>query len=165
MNPTEKIQFSAPVREDSPALYALIKRSPPLDLNSRYAYMLVATHFANTSVVAKVDGEVVGLVSAYVLPEKPDTLFVWQVAVDASMRGAGLAQRLVYKALESVPNVRFIETTITPSNVASQKLFERIASQLETAIESKPFLPKTLFGEDAHEDENLYVIGPIHNTK
>ena len=165
MNPTEKIQFSTPVCEDSPALYALIKRSPPLDLNSRYAYMLVATHFAKTSVVAKVDGEVVGLVSAYVLPEKPDTLFVWQVAVDASMRGAGLAQRLVLHALKSMPSARFIETTITPSNVASQKLFERLAASLETSIESKPFLPHALFGEDAHEDEDLYVIGPIHTTK
>jgi L-2,4-diaminobutyric acid acetyltransferase len=161
VNLAMNINFLNPVREDSPEIFTLIKRSPPLDLNSRYAYMLVATHFANTSIVAKVDGRIVGVVSAYCLPNKPETLFVWQVAVDKSMRGQGLAKQLIEQALMKAPQARWIETTITPSNSPSQKLFKSIASKLGTTMEVIPFLPKVLFGEDAHEDEDLYRIGPF----
>jgi len=155
------IGFSNPMREDAPYIYELIKRSPPLDLNSRYAYMLIATHFANTSVVAKVDSRIVGVVSAYALPNSAQTLFIWQVAVDDSMRGQGLAKRLIEQALTHSPQARWIETTITPSNGASQKLFKSVASMLESPIEVSSFLPKSLFGNDAHEDEELYRIGPF----
>jgi len=161
VNSAVNISFSNPVREDSPGIYALIKHSPPLDLNSRYAYMLVATHFASSSVVAKVDGNIVGVISAYILPNSPETLFVWQVAVDDSMRGQGLAKQLIEQALVKSPNAKWIETTITPSNEASQKLFRSITAKLKTSMEVIPFLPKSLFGEDAHEDEELYRIGPF----
>ena len=155
------ISFSNPVLNDACEIYELIKKSPPLDLNSRYAYMLVATHFANTTIVAKLDGCIVGVVSAYCLPSNPQILFVWQVAVDGSMRGQGLAKRLIEEALKKSPHVKWIETTITPSNIASQKLFCSIAASLQAPIRSAPFLSKTLFGEDAHEDEELYRIGPF----
>ncbi len=161
MDYKENISFFNPVCEDSPQIYELIKRSPPLDLNSRYAYMLVATHFANTSVVAKINGKIVGVVSAYCLPQTPQTLFVWQVAIDQSMRGQGLAKKMLEHALKKSPQVKWLETTITPSNIASQKLFKSIAASLNANIEVMPFLSKTLFGEDSHEDEDLYQIGPF----
>lgn len=161
MNSQKEISFLNPVCDDAPQIYELIKSSPPLDLNSRYAYMLVATHFAATSIVAKVEDQVVGVVSAYCLPESPQTLFVWQVAVDSSMRGKGLAKQLLEHVLKKSPNARWIETTITPSNSASQKLFKSIAKTLHANVEVLPFFSKSLFKEDAHEDEELYRIGPF----
>jgi L-2,4-diaminobutyric acid acetyltransferase len=148
-------------------VYELVDRCKPLDLNSRYCYMLVCTHFQDTSVVAEADDQVMGLVSGYLDPKQPDTLFVWQVAVDASLRGQGVALRMLKSLLErpDLGHLRFIETTISPSNSASQNLFKRLAAELKAEITDRPYFDKALFGGEAHEDEYLYRIGPFPKQK
>jgi L-2,4-diaminobutyric acid acetyltransferase len=156
-----KIDFSTPILEDGSKIYELVKRSFPLDLNSQYAYMLICTHFSNTSIVAKVDNQVVGFVSAYLLPKSPQTLFIWQVAVDKSMRNQGLAKRLLKEILQNLPNIKWIETTISPSNKASLKLFKSIALELNVSIQKSPFFDAALFQNEEHESEELYRIGSL----
>lgn len=78
-----------PTKADGAALWRIARDSKKLDLNTPYAYLLWCHDFADTSVVAKVDGTPVGFVIGY---RKQDVGFVWQVAVDASQRGKGLAE-------------------------------------------------------------------------
>ena len=81
---------------DGAALWRIAKDSAALDLNSSYSYLLWCRDFAGTSAVARgLDGRPVGFVTAYLRPDRPRTLLVWQVAVDASHRGRGLAARLL----------------------------------------------------------------------
>ncbi|MBE0495015.1 MAG: diaminobutyrate acetyltransferase [Campylobacterales bacterium] len=162
MQEEHTLEFRNPKLSDSPQLFSLVTRSKPLDVNSRYVYMLVASHFQTTSIVATQGEKVVGFVSGYTLPQSPQTLFVWQVAVDESTRGRGLAVQMIEHLLTQLPMVRQIHTTITPSNVPSRRLFERIAAKLDAPIRSERGFECTLFGEDAHEEELLYVIGPLH---
>jgi L-2,4-diaminobutyric acid acetyltransferase len=152
-----------PKLTDSEAVYELVRDCKPLDLNSRYLYMLVATHFSRTSIVAEEDGELVGLISGYVPPDNLEVLFVWQVAVAARMRGKKLALKMLLSLLgrENLKGVSSMQTTVTPSNIASRKFFERCASRLGADLEIEPWFTRDLFGNDAHEDEELFRIGPI----
>jgi diaminobutyrate acetyltransferase len=84
-----------PTKADGAALWRIARDSDKLDLNSPYAYLLWCHDFADSTVVAKVDGQAVGFVIAYRKPGAPDTALVWQVAVDASQRGKGLAGALL----------------------------------------------------------------------
>ncbi len=128
--------------------------------------MLVCTHFNESSVVVENDGRIVGLVSGYRDPQNPGTLFVWQVAVDASMRGGGVASRMLKALLgrESLRDIRYVETTISPSNRASQNLFRHLARELRAGITDRPCFGRELFGGEAHEDEQLYRVGPFDLT-
>jgi hypothetical protein len=73
-----------PTRKDGAAIHHLISECPPLDLNSLYAYLLLGEHFSDTCVLAEsAGGRINGFISAYVIPTRPDVLFVWQVAVHA----------------------------------------------------------------------------------
>lgn len=157
------IVYRQPTLKDSTEIYALVDRSEPLDLNSRYCYMLICTHFIDTSLVVESGGNVVGLVSGYRNPKRPETLFIWQVAVDGAVRGRGVALTMLKTLLqrESLKDIQTVETTISPSNLPSQKLFRRLASELNAAISERPYFDKTLFGGEAHEDEHLFTIGPI----
>lgn len=149
---------------DSSAVYELADQCKPLDLNSRYAYMLVCTHFSETSVVYEHDGEIQGFVSGYIDPRSEKTLFIWQVAVHDSLRGQGAASKML-KSLFSRKNlshIEYIETTISPSNKASQNLFYHFVSVLNAGMSVEPYFNKDLFGGEAHEDEELYRIGPIY---
>ena len=83
-------QMRPPSRKDGAALHRLISECPPLDLNSLYAYLLLAEHFSDTCVLAEsAGGRIDGFISAYVLPDRPDVLFVWQVAVHAAHAAIG----------------------------------------------------------------------------
>lgn len=163
MEPDTKtaISFRTPKIEDGLAIYSLIKRSPPLDLNSSYLYFLQATHFADTCVVAEKDNEIVGFVSGYFRPDKEDSLFVWQIAVSDTCRGQGLGRQLIYHLIRNQvhrPIVRDVCCTISPSNTASQNLFKSFAEQHGLIVEITPFLEKTHFGSEEHEEEELYTL-------
>jgi L-2,4-diaminobutyric acid acetyltransferase len=129
--------------------------------------MLVCTYFRNTSIVYENSKEVRGFISGYLDPRTKNTLFIWQVALHTSSRGKGVALQMLRNLLnrEDLDHIEYIETTISPSNKASQNLFHRLTSDLKAEINVKPYFAKELFGEEAHEDEELYRIGPLNNKK
>jgi L-2,4-diaminobutyric acid acetyltransferase len=162
----EQITFRKPRLSDGRAIYGLIKASPPLDLNSSYLYFLQADHFADTCVVAESDGRIVGFVSAYFKPNAPGDLFVWQVAVDASMRGRQMGSRLLSQLVSNQrehPGFCKISATISPSNVASQKLFKRFAKSHQLNLGKQAYLTTAHFGDLGHEAEELYTLSAPNN--
>jgi len=146
------------------AVFGLIKRCPPLDVNSSYCNFLQSGHFAQTSVIAEIDGETVGFISAYIKPDQPNTLFIWQVAVDERARGLGLASRMLMHILERphCQAVSHLETTITEDNTGSWALFRRLANTLSTSLNSSLFLDKQEHFKGEHESESLVCIGPFN---
>ncbi|GAA3529144.1 diaminobutyrate acetyltransferase [Zobellella aerophila] len=118
-----------PLATDGLAVHRLIAGCAPLDTNSAYCNLLQCLHFADTCMLAEEDDEVLGFVSAYRKPTDPDTLFVWQVAVDERARGKRLARTLLDAILSSpgAEGVKVIETTITADNAASWALFDGLA--------------------------------------
>ncbi len=153
----------APGPEHAAGLVALIRRSPPLDANSDYCYLLLCSHFAATSAVAvDANGAVVGGITAYNPPGRPDTMFVWQLVVDASARGLGLAGKLVDELLNrpSAKNIRWLETTVNPSNAASDRVFTRLAGQRGAQVERSTLFPASAFSGD-HEAEIMLRVGPL----
>ncbi len=152
-----------PQIEDGERIYHLVKQCKPLDINSLYGYLLICTHFDQTSVLAESNNEIVGYISAYINPHHRKTLFIWQVAVHPDTRGRGLATKMIMDILnrEYTDSVKFIETTVTPSNHSSMSLFQKIASQLDTNIQKSSFFTSDLFGKSNHEEELLLRIGPL----
>jgi L-2,4-diaminobutyric acid acetyltransferase len=152
-----------PRRQDGAAIHAVVAACPPLDLNSRYAYLLLCRQFANTCVIAEQNGVAVGAITAYFPPLQSDTLFVWQVAVASHMRGQRLGtnmlQHLLQRCMQS-RRLRWVETTISPSNHPSQKLFTGFARQHGIALSSTIYFAADDFGESDHDEECLYRIGP-----
>ena len=157
-----RLEIQAPVVADGPALYRITVDSGVLDVNSSYSYLLWCRDFAQTSAVARVDGAVVGFVTGYIRPDAPDTIVVWQIAVDASQRGGGVAGKLLAHLVDraAARGVRYLETTITPDNTASIKLFSALARNREAELERSELFTADLF-PDAHLGEDLYRIGPF----
>lgn len=148
---------------DGPALHRLVAACPPLDANSMYCNLLQCTHFSGTSIVAERYGALIGAISGYRLPGRPDTLFIWQVAVAPAARGQGLAARLLGALLgRCIPaGVSFLETSVNPENRASRRLFERAAERLGGGLEERLWFERERhFGGD-HSDEILLRIGPF----
>lgn len=160
---TSQITLDAPTPEDGPAVHALVRSCPPLDENSAYCNALQCTHFAATSVLARLEGAPVGWASAYRQPDAPETLFVWQVAVSPEARGLGLGSRMLEALLarEGCRGVRRLETTITGSNVASWSLFRRFAERISAPMTRQPWLLEGEHLPAGAPTEHLVVIGPF----
>ncbi|MCH0562634.1 diaminobutyrate acetyltransferase [Streptomyces sp. MUM 2J] len=150
---------------DGSALWRIAKDSEALDLNSSYSYLLWCRDFAATSAVARGEnGEPAGFVTGYVRPERPNTLLVWQVAVDAAYRGRGLAARLLdglTARLAAEHPITDVETTITPGNTASERLFTSFAARHGATVEREVLFDTGLFPDGPHDPEVLYRIGPL----
>ncbi|MEU6244716.1 diaminobutyrate acetyltransferase [Streptomyces sp. NPDC047024] len=157
-----------PAVTDGAALWRLAKESKTLDLNSSYSYLLWCRDFAGTSAVARgADGEPVGFVTGYVRPDRPHTLLVWQVAVDGAQRGRGIAAALLdglTARLTAERGITGVETTITPGNTASERLFTSFAARHGVEPERETLFPAELFPDGPHEPEVLYRIGPLTPT-
>ena len=158
-----QIVYRVPSIEDGAEIWNMVDEAAALDVNSGYAYFMIARNFAATSVVAEVDGEVAGMVTAYPMPSDPTRLFVWQVNVREDFQGLGIARGMLEEILtrDDCATVRYIETTVAPDNDASEALFRRIAKDFLCGIEESEVYKDELFPDAEHQVERLFVIGPI----
>ena len=136
-----------------------------LDLNSSYSYLLWCRDYAGTSVVARdATGSPVGFVTGYLRPTAPRTLLIWQVAVDHGQRGRGLAAAMLDALAARTRRrlgVELVETTVTPDNTASDRLFTSFARRHQAPLKREVLFDSVVFPEQGHAPEVLYRIGPL----
>ncbi|MFJ4789832.1 diaminobutyrate acetyltransferase [Streptomyces sp. NPDC088794] len=163
-----ELRIDRPSVTDGAALWRIAKESKALDLNSSYSYLLWCRDFAATSAVARDEsGDPVGFVTGYVRPDRPGTLLVWQVAVDEAYRGRGLAASLLDGLVARIAadqDLRTVETTITPGNTASERLFSAFAERHGARLEREVLFDTGLFPDGPHDPEVLHRIGPLSPT-
>ncbi|MFC7306660.1 diaminobutyrate acetyltransferase [Streptomyces monticola] len=161
------LRLDTPEVTDGAALWRIARDSKTLDLNSSYSYLLWCRDFAGTSVVARdAQGDPVGFITGYIRPERPHTLLVWQVAVDESQRGRGLAAAMLdglTARIAGAHGLRTVETTITPGNTPSERLFLSYAERHGVPVEREVLFHTEQFpdGDGGHDPEVLYRIGPL----
>jgi L-2,4-diaminobutyric acid acetyltransferase len=165
-----EVRLRRPVSEDGILVHQLVGHCPPLDENSLYCNLLQASHFAETSVAAELvrstgeaQAELAGFVSGYLLPDRPDTLFIWQVAVSEQARGLGLAGRMLREILQrpGCKGLRYLQTTITPGNRTSWALFRGLARKLNACCNESLLFSRDRHFMGRHDDEILLRIGPF----
>ncbi|MBM7094877.1 diaminobutyrate acetyltransferase [Bacillus sp. H-16] len=156
------VTFSKPTVNDGAAMWKLVN-STSLDQNSSYKYLMMCEFFGETCVAAKEQDRLVGFITAFIPPKQEDTIFIWQVGVDPSQRGKGVASKMMNELLsrEACRNVRFLEATVTPSNGASEALFRGLARDFSTSCVVSTCFPAELFPEDDHESELTFRVGPM----
>jgi L-2,4-diaminobutyric acid acetyltransferase len=155
--------LTRPTASDGAAIWQLVRADGTLELNSAYAYVLTGAHFGATSVVAHHDGKIAGFVWAYILPDRPDTVFVWQIGVAQSSRGLGLGSAMLQEILRrpECGQVKQLEATVTPSNLASMALFRSFARRQGGEFDLLLGFDSQLFPDPKHEAELLVRIGPF----
>lgn len=160
---TPHVELSVPRPDQGAELWVLARDSGKLDLNSSYAYLMWCRDFADTSVVATVDGRAVGFITGYRRPSDSSVLFVWQVAVSESARGMGVAGRMLDHLVDRVVprGVRWMETTVTPDNEPSQRMFRGLARRRGAEVDTSVLFTADHFPDPPHEAEELYRIGPF----
>lgn len=151
-----------PSRGDGALMWRLAAESEGLETNSEYAYHLFAAFFADTCLVAERDGEAAGFILGFRPPRDPETLFVWQIGVDARQRGRGVARAMLTQLSGRCydAGVRYVEASISPDNIPSQRTFHAYQEQQQTECQESPLFPADWFTGD-HEPEMRYRIGPI----
>jgi L-2,4-diaminobutyric acid acetyltransferase len=89
--------------------------------------------------------------------------------VDDAYRGQGIGASLIREVIARPAcrsRIRYIEATVSPSNRASNRLFERLAGDLKAGLaHADGGYEAALFpAGNAHEDEPLIRIGPLQGT-
>lgn len=149
-----------PTAKDGATIWELIQACKPLDENSMYCNLIQCDHFRDTCVVAELDGELAGWISAYLLPDDPQTLFVWQVAVAETARGLGLGSRMLQHliARDECEEVRRMQTTITSDNDASWALFRRFSDRQGAELDARAHFTRDTHFQGQHATEHMVTI-------
>jgi ribosomal protein S18 acetylase RimI-like enzyme len=104
----------------------LSSSAPALDPQTLRA---VLAHEANTVLIARLDGEIVGALTLVVFPI-PTGLRAWieDVVVDAEARGAGVGAALTNEAVRiaQVAGARSVDLTSRPTREAANRLYVRL---------------------------------------
>jgi L-2,4-diaminobutyric acid acetyltransferase len=157
---TANIVLRKPTSLDGSQVHALIERCTPLDRNSLYCNLLQCSLFAATCVIAEDQHQPAGFASAFLLPESPKTLFIWQVAVAPEARGLGLASKMILELLARpiCQQVNELQTSITPDNRASWSLFESLAKKLSASLQTSPLFDRIAHFHSQHQSETLVTL-------
>jgi L-2,4-diaminobutyric acid acetyltransferase len=160
------LQLRAPTVADGPVLWRIAADSATLDVNPPYAYLLWCRDFAATTVIAHVGQHPAGFLTGYRRPDQPTTLMLWQVAVEATHRGTGIAGRMVDHLARRVHSdgVTHIELSVAPDNEASQRLFGSFAHRWGAKLVRSELFGSELF-PDHHAPEQLLRIGPLPDAQ
>ncbi|ODQ86064.1 diaminobutyrate acetyltransferase [Mycolicibacterium flavescens] len=164
---TPDFRLRRPQASDALAMHRVAEATQALDVNSTYAYLLWATDFADTSIVAEADGDLVGFITGHHPPPRPEALFVWQVAVSPAAQGRGLGSAMLDGLLARVLTERpgqavTVEATVAPGNAQSRALFGGFARRHGVPlVEDEHFTADLLAADGGHEDEPIFRIGPI----
>lgn len=156
------LHFRSAQPTDGAALWRLIQATGTLELNSAYFYLLLATDFGRTCLIAEQGDEVVGAVIGYHPPEQARTAFVWQVGLLPRMRGKGLGVELLQHWIDLPANQDrlWVTATVADDNAASQALFRRFAEERSTECNVQAHFTADLFPVE-HPPEPLYRVGPL----
>ncbi|MEU0922431.1 diaminobutyrate acetyltransferase [Streptomyces cyaneofuscatus] len=155
---------------DAPTVWRLVRDSEILDTNSAYYYNLWFRDFAGTSVVATDEsGRVVGFVTAYVRPGRPDTLMAWQSAVAPDINAPGLAVRMMHELADRAAGrgATCVETTVNPGNRPVALMLRKFAQERGLDVHTEVlFAAEDFPGDEAHGHlpEVLYRMSPAAAT-
>jgi L-2,4-diaminobutyric acid acetyltransferase len=156
----DAFELRQPTLKDGAALAKLILDCPPLDPNSSYCYLMLCEYFGQTCVLAEKAGVLRGAVTGYVVPQRPNVFFVWQVAVHPESQGLGLGKSMLQFLWDRAASggATELQTTVSPSNEASLALFKSFAASNGSGFEKSEFIRSSLFEAEEHEDEDLISI-------
>jgi L-2,4-diaminobutyric acid acetyltransferase len=155
------LSFRPPRVDDAAAIWQAAPQRG-IERDSCYAYLLLCSHFADTGVVAELDGGVVGFALGYRPPIRPDQAFVWQLGVTAGHDLSELGARLLdeYLSRRASFDARFLCMTCSPDDAPLRELFQQFARRRGTRCAVGPCYPSSLFAT-AHPDEQLLSVGPL----
>lgn len=123
--------------QDGPAIDQMVRDSGVLDRNSRYVYLLWSQYFSQQSLIAENSSGLLGFVTGFLVPDRPEVLFIWQVAVSPAARGQGLAGRMLDRLIQQhvQRGGSWLEAHVGPSNRASEKLFRSTARRWTATLD------------------------------
>ena len=150
----------APVPQDG-ALVASLARTDRQEIVGELMGDLARfDDFRLSSIVAELDGTVVGAVLAYVPPFDRETLFILQVVIAEGEEEKGVGSLMLGHLMRSdtCVDVRRVQTVIRSDDDAVWTLFRRFARWQRSRMEIAPFITQALTPHRRHENDNLVTI-------
>lgn len=149
-----------PEPEDSARIDALAGGFTSHGMSSLQGSLMSHDGFRETSVLAEQDGALIGFVSAYRLPNDPQTLFVWRVDVSETARDTGLASLMMghLMRVQACDGVTRVQTAIKPSDESAWTLFRRFARWQRSRMDIQPFITQALTPFNQHDTEMMVTI-------
>jgi L-2,4-diaminobutyric acid acetyltransferase len=108
-------------------IHKFVSNCKPLESYSEHFYKIVTRYFGNCCFIAENENKILGVIIGLASQVHNKTYFMWQIGVESSLKGDGIAKILLKKAEEEVKKLgcNRIELTVDPENIPSQRFVEK----------------------------------------
>lgn len=119
------------VQEDHLKIHRFTAECPPLENYPEHVYKIILRYFGNYCFIVEEEEKVIAFAMGIVPQTLQDTYFLWDIGVDPSYQNKGIGAKLLTEIENELRKLGFrrIELTIDPTNISSQKLFEKMGYQ------------------------------------
>ncbi len=149
-----------PLSEDGTAVSSLARTADQEAIGDLLGELAAFDDYKEFSIIAELDGDLVGAMLAYVLPYDPETLFIWLVGVSEGEADKGLASLMLGQVMrrDVSADVTRVQTVITSNDECTWALFRRFARWQRSRMDIQPFITQALTPYRRHESSNLVTI-------
>lgn len=122
----KRLVIEKPEQKDFVNVFRFMAQSMPSECYAEHFYKIMLRYFGNTCFVARDSKTIIGFILGFYSQVHPDRYFLWQIAVLPTYQGMGIGKKLTLKMEQHLKKgkCRYIEVTVEPTNIPSQKLFE-----------------------------------------
>lgn len=154
--------FRTPDMADAHAVSDLARHFENSDYRDARRCRLWFRDFAQSSLLATLDGRAVGFLAGYRRPECPDTFMVYRTLVEESHEGAGLVAELIDRAVDhqAVRGARYVEITASAGGRHLDAMVRELAERHSARVDRSVLFPGD-WSPVPQPDEVLYRIGPV----
>jgi L-2,4-diaminobutyric acid acetyltransferase len=149
-----------PETKDKGRVTAPVGTALPRDTRGISGTVVGQDAFHETSVLAEMNGELLGRITGYLLPYDPETLFIWHIEVSDAAPGTALSMRMLRHLLQqkSCAGVTRVQTVISSDDEAPWLQFRQFAGKQNTSMDIQPYYTQALEPHKRHENDNLVTI-------
>ncbi len=149
-----------PLPEDGAAVSSPVRTEDQEAIGNLLGELAAFDDYKEFSIIAELDGDLVGAMLAYVLPYDPETLFIWQVGVSEGEADKGLASLMLGQVMrrDVCTDVTRVQTVITSNDERTWAFFRRFARWQRSRMDIQPFITQALTPYRRHESSNLVTI-------
>ena len=119
------------IQEDHLDIHKFTAECPPLENYPEHVYKIILRYFGNYCFIIEENGKIIAFVMGIVPQTLENTYFLWDIGIDPCYQKQGIGARLLNEVEKELTKLGFrrIEVTIDPTNIPSQKLFEKMGYQ------------------------------------
>lgn len=136
-----KLKIIQAKESDFLSIYDFVSKCKPLEVYPEHLYKIILRYFNDTCFILKFQDKLIGFAIGFISQVHLKRFFLWQLGIDSKFQNRGVGGHFLKRLENKIKqkDIKQIELTVDPVNIASMKLFKKMGYKNVSKKEGKCF--------------------------